>query len=348
MTARKRALITGITGQDGYYLTRLLVDKGYDVYGLVRRTSNNPFARFDEDIALWKEINQIYGNMRDISSIRRALEISQPDEIYNLAALSDVGISFQCPVETFDINYHGVGRLVTESIRLNPKVRFYQASTSEMFGKTPPPQNERSPFQPVSPYAEAKLKAHQDYIVGYRENYGMFACSGILFNHESPKRGEHFVTRKITLSMSKIKMGLQEVMELGNLDAKRDWGFAGDYVEAMWLMLQADKPDDYVIASGENHSVRDFVNITAKLLDMPISWEGKDEDEVALDDKGRIVVKINPKYYRPKEVHELLGDNTKARKELHWQPKTSFEELVEMMVRSDLLFVEDLLRKNAR
>ena len=333
---KKRALITGITGQDGYYLSKFLSEKGYEIYGLVRRTSNNPFLRFDNDIPLWKSINVIYGNMQDVSAIRRALEISKPHEIYNLAALSDVGISFQCPTETMEINYHGVGKLITEAFQQNDKVRFYQASTSEMFGRTNPPQNEESIFLPVSPYAEAKLRAHEDYIKSYREKYGMFSCSGILFNHESPKRGEHFVTRKIVLSMAKIKIGLQDVLELGNLDSKRDWGFAGDYVRAMWLMLQQEIPDDYVISTGENHTVRDFVNTAAKALDMNISWEGQAENEVAKDENGKVIVRINSKFYRPFEVHNLLGDSTKARLKLGWKPEVSFEELVKMMVDSDV------------
>lgn len=340
--SKKRALITGITGQDGYYLTKFLLDKDYEIFGLVRRSSNNPFARFDKDISVWKKINVIYGNLRDVDSLRRALDISKPDEIYNLAALSDVGVSFQCPSETMEINYHGVGKLVTEAHQMNPNVKFYQASTSEMFGRTNPPQSEFSVFLPVSPYAEAKLRAHEDYIVGYRNKYGLHASSGILFNHESPKRGENFVTRKITLSLAKVKAGLQDFVELGNLDAKRDWGFAGDYVEAMWMILQQPKADDFVISTGENHTVRDFVNIAAKHLGMELSWEGEGENEVAKDQNGKIVVKINPKFYRPNEVHNLLGDSTKARKILGWKPRTSFDELVKMMVLSDLEYAKTL------
>lgn len=339
----KRVLITGITGQDGYYLTKFLAEKDYEIFGLVRRSSSDPFTRFDHDIPLWKKINIIYGNMRDVDSLRRTLTIAKPDEIYNLAALSDVGVSFQCPVETMEINYHGVGKLVTEAHQANPKVKFYQASTSEMFGRTNPPQSEASPFLPVSPYAEAKFRAHEDYIKGYRSRYDFFACSGILFNHESPKRGENFVTRKITISLTKIKYGLQDSLELGNLDAKRDWGFSGDYVEAMWMMLQQPKADDFVIATGENHSVRDFVNTTAKYLEMSLHWEGEGESEVAKDDNGKVIVKINPKFYRPNEVHNLLGDSTKARTVLGWKPKTSFEQLVEMMALSDVKYVKGLM-----
>jgi len=337
---KKRALITGITGQDGYYLSKLLAKKGYKVYGLVRRSSNDSFIRFKNNPELLKSINVIYGNIRDASSIRKALEISKPDEIYNLAALSDVGVSFQCPEETFDINYYGVGRLVKEARKTNPKVRIYQASTSEMFGKTPPPQDEESLFQPVSPYAEAKLKAHRDYVVGYRKKYNLFICSGILFNHESPLRGDNFVTRKITKSLAKIKLGSQDCLELGNLGAKRDWGFAGDYVEAMYKMLQRKKPEDFVVATGKSHSVKDFVDSSAKALNIKLYWEGEGLKQLARDKHGKIIVKVNEKFYRPSEVQSLRSDAVKARKVLGWRPKVSFEELVTMMAKSDL--------KNAR
>lgn len=329
----KKALITGITGQDGSYLAELLLGKGYDVYGLARRTSNDPMIRLKE---VSNRANIIYGNLRDLSTIKKALEESRPDEIYNLAAQSDVGISFYCPEETMEINYYGLGRLVNEAMKINPKVKIYQASTSEMFGKTNPPQNENSPFQPVSPYGESKLKAHEDFVRGYREKQDLFICSGILFNHESPKRGEHFVTRKITISLAKIKLGLQDYFELGNLEAKRDWGFAGDYIEAMWKMLQQDKPDDFVISTGVSHTVRDFFEATAKALDIKVVWEGKGLNEVAKDEKGKIILKINEKYYRPTEVDYLLGDSAKAKKMLGWQPKTSFDDLVSMMAHSDL------------
>ena len=331
---KKRALITGMTGQDGSYLAPLLLEKGYEVYGMVRRTSNDPFVRFED--STHKKVKILYGNLRDIAALERVVEEANPDEIYNLAAQSDVGISFKCPEETEEINYYGVGRLVNAAVRKNPKVRIYQASTSEMFGKTKPPQNEESAFQPVSPYGEAKLKAHEDFVVGYREKHGLYICSGILFNHESPRRGEHFVTRKITISLAKIKLGLQDSFELGNLDAKRDWGFAGDYVRLMWMMLQQDKPDDYVISTGKSHSVRDFVNAAVKALDMKIVWEGKGLDEVAKDENGKVILKINKEYYRPAEVNYLLGDSTKAKEKLGWKPEISFEELVEMMAKSDL------------
>jgi GDPmannose 4,6-dehydratase len=329
----KKALITGITGQDGSYLAELLLNKGYEVYGFIRRTSNDPMVRLGN---ISKKINFVYGNLRDIAAIERALEASQPDEIYNLAAQSDVGISFKCPEETMEINYYGVGRLVNAAMKLNPKVRIYQASTSEMFGKTSPPQNEESPFQPVSPYGEAKLKAHEDFVVGYREKHGLFICSGFLFNHESPRRGEHFVTRKITISLAKIKLGLQDYFELGNLEAKRDWGFAGDYVEVMWRMLQQEEPEDFVISTGESHSVRDFVNAAAKALDMKIIWEGSGLNEVAKNENGKIILKINKEFYRPNEVAYLLGDSTKAKKELNWGLKVSFKELVSLMAQHDL------------
>lgn len=332
----KRALITGVTGQDGYYLSRLLLSKGYEVYALVRRTSNSPFVRFDQEASSLQQIKVIYGNMRDLETIRLAVEEARPDEIYNLAALSDVGISFKCPDETWDINYHGVGRLTTEALRVNPKVKIYQASTSEMFGKTAPPQNENSLFQPVSPYAEAKLKAHEDYIKGPREKHGAFTCSGILFNHESPHRGEHFVTRKITMSLARIKEGLQDHMELGNLDAERDWGFAGDYVEAMWMILQQDTPDDFVIATNESHTVREFFVAAANAIGIEVSFEGTGLNEVAKDQNGKVILRINEKYYRPAEVHALRGDYAKAHTILGWRPKTTFKELVEMMARSDL------------
>lgn len=331
----KRALITGITGQDGSYLAELLVRKGYKVFGLIRRSSTDPLVRIQPLVSAGK-ITLIYGNLRDINAITRAIEESQPDEVYNLAALSDVGISFKCPEETFEVNYFGLGRIVIEAMRINPKVRIYQASTSEMFGKTPPPQAEDTIMQPVSPYAEAKLRAHEDYVIGYREKQGLFICSGILFNHESPLRGKHFVTRKITHSLAKINVGLQDVLTLGNLDTKRDWGFAGDYVEAMWRMLQQDEPEDYVISTGENHSVREFVEVAAKDLGMNITWEGSGLDEVGKTDDGKIIVKVSEKFYRPREVYDLCGDNTKARKNLDWEPRTNFSELVQMMTRADL------------
>jgi len=332
---KKRAFITGITGQDGSYLAELLLTKGYEVFGLVRRTSTDPLMRI-EDMALNKKIKLLNGDLRDSGAIRRALEEVRPDEIYNLAAQSDVGISFKCPEETMEINYFGVGRLVIEAMRQNPKVRIYQASTSEMFGKTKPPQNEQSPFKPVSPYGEAKLMAHKDYVVGYREKHGLFICSGILFNHESPRRGKHFVTRKITVSLAKIKLGLQNSFELGNLDAKRDWGYAGDYVEAMWKMLQQKKPQDFVISTGESHSVREFFLEAANALDIKIKWKGKGLQEVALGENNNVILRINKEYYRPSEVDYLLGDSRKAHEILKWKPRHTFKDLAKMMAEADL------------
>lgn len=331
----KRALITGVTGQDGSYLAEHLLSLDYEVWGLVRRTSLDPLLRLSSLLHPKRRINLIYGNLRDSGTLRSAIQESQPDEIYNLAAQSDVGISFKCPDETTEINYFGVGRLLHEAEHIKRPVRIYQASTSEMFGSTPPPQNELSPFAPVSPYAEAKVLAHKLFVKPYRENSGLFICSGILFNHESPRRGEHFVTRKITISLAKIKLGLQESFSLGNLEAKRDWGFAGDYVKAMHLMLQHDKPDDYVVATGESHSVREFVEAAARILGMNIRWTGKGLDEVGEDQNGRIIIRVAKEFYRPAEVHSLRGDYSKARQQLGWQPEVSFEQLVEMMVRSD-------------
>jgi GDPmannose 4,6-dehydratase len=338
-TRKKRALITGITGQDGSYLAELLVSKNYEVYGLFRRVSSNPLMRIEKLIQN-KKIKLIYGNLRDIGTVIRAIKEANPDEIYNLAAQSHVGVSFECPEETADINYHGVGRLVIESMRINPKVKIYQASTSEMFGFTPPPQNETSSFNPLSPYAEAKLKAHLDYVVGYRNRYNLFICSGILFNHESPRRGQHFVTKKITHSMAKIKLGLQDSFELGNLNAKRDWGYAKDYVKIMWKMLQQKKPQDFVIATGESHTVRDFVNATAKALNMHITWHGRGIREHAKDSSGKIIIKVNPKYYRPNEVNRLHGDSSKAKRQLGWKPSVTFKKLVEIMAIDDLKNLE--------
>ena len=331
----KKALITGITGQDGSYLAELLLNKGYEVHGLMRRSSTEPLIRI-QDIVYTGKVKLHMGDLRDAATIARVIERVSPDEIYNLAAQSDVGVSFECPEETHAINYEGVKNVVEAARAHNKNIRIYQASTSEMFGKTNPPQSEIAVFQPVSPYAEAKLRAHEDYIVGFRDTHGMHISSGILFNHESPRRGKHFVTRKVTHSLAKVKLGLQTHVTLGNLDAKRDWGFAGDYVEAMWLMLQQEQPDDYVIATGESRSVRDFVEIAGKALGMNITWEGSGVNEVGKDEHGNIVVKISERFYRPAEVDYVLGDATKAKEKLGWTPKTSFQELVDMMVASDL------------
>ena len=328
----KKALITGITGQDGSYLAEFLLSKGYKVYGMYRRTSVDVFERIGE---IKDKINLVQGDVTDVSSMTRILKEIKPDEIYNLAAQSFVPASWTQPISTGDITAIGVTRLL-ESIRLaNPKIRFYQASSSEMFGKAQEtPQTENTPFYPRSPYGVAKVYAYW-ITKNYRESYGLHASNGIMFNHESIRRGKQFVTRKITHSAAKIKLGLQEYFELGNLDAKRDWGFAGDYVEAMWLMLQQGKPDDYVISTGEAHSVKEFTDEAFKVAGMEIKWEGSGLNEVGKVD-GKAVVKVNPKFYRPAEVESLLGDSAKAKRSLGWTPKTSFKQLVKMMVDSDI------------
>lgn len=337
----KKALITGITGQDGSYLAEYLLSQGYEVWGLMRRTSLDPLLRIEDIVHDHSHrMHLLYGNLRDSASLERALAESNPDEVYNLGAQTDVGASFKVPEETFEINYYGVGRLVNAAQKQNPNIRVYQASTSEMFGRTPPPHNEETPFAPVSPYGEAKLKAHQDFVVNYRDQHGLFICSGILFNHESPRRGLQFVTRKITRSLARIKHGLQEKLELGNLEAKRDWGFAGDYVRAMHLMLQQEKPEDFLIAMGTSHSVRNFVETAAQELEMPISWSGTGLEETGRDPRGKVIVTVNKEFYRPNEVHHLKGDAAKAHAKLGWKPEVSFDELLRMMVRADLESVE--------
>jgi GDPmannose 4,6-dehydratase len=331
----KKALITGISGQDGSYLAPFLLDKGYEVHALLRRTSNDPTQRLN-DLFSGRKVVFHDGNIRDLNRVSSILEEVVPDEIYNLAAQSHVGVSFKCVDETWDINYYGVGRMINEALKVNPEVRFYQASTSEMFGNSPAPQNEQTPFDPQSPYAEAKMRAHEDFIVNKRNTQSAFAVSGFLFNHESPRRGKQFVTRKITHSFAKIAAGKQPYLELGNLNAKRDWGFAGDYVEAMYLMLQQNKPEDFVIASGESHSVRDFVNSTAEHFGFELRWEGENESEIGVDKKtGKTLVKVNPDFYRPSEVNYLKGDASKAKAILGWTPKHSFDDLVKMMVEED-------------
>ena len=337
----KKAIITGITGQDGSYLAELLLDKGYEVHGIRRRSSSFNTGRIDH---LYKDPHEQgarlilhYGDMTDSTCLTRIIELVQPDEIYNLAAQSHVAVSFEEPEYTADCDALGVLRLL-EAIRLlnlQDKVRFYQASTSELYGMVQEvPQTEATPFYPRSPYAVAKLFAYWA-TVNYREAYAMYACNGILFNHESPRRGETFVTRKITRGLSRIKLGIQDCLYLGNLDAKRDWGHARDFVEAQWLMLQQEQPEDYVIATGIQHSVRDFVNASAKALDMEIHWEGEGVDEAGIHE-GTPIVKVDPRYYRPAEVGTLLGDPSKAKQELGWSPKTTFEELVEEMTAADL------------
>lgn len=337
----KRALITGITGQDGSYLAEFLLEKGYEVHGLVRRTSHLGRERLEENYKSitdkHKNLFLHYGDMTDSSSIQRILSEVRPDEVYNLAAQSHVGISFEIPEYTADCDAVGVLRLLEAVRKLKMEdVRIYQASSSELFGLAQEtPQTEKTPFYPRSPYSVAKLYAYW-IIKNYREAYNLFACNGILFNHESPRRGENFVTKKITQGIAGIKKGTMERIALGNLDTKRDWGYAKEYVESMWSMLQQDKPDDYVIATGENHSVREFVEEAFKAIGINIRWIGKGIEEKGIDSEGNVLVEIDPRYYRPAEVNELKGDATKAKKELGWEPKIKFKELVKLMVEADL------------
>lgn len=330
----RRALITGITGQDGSYLAEHLFSKGYKIYGLVR--TQNTTVRIPEDNKeLIKSIELIEGDLADRSSLARAITISRPDEIYNLAAQSIVSLSFERQEETWKINYDGFDNLVQEAFSQFPNVRVYQASSSEMFGSTPPPQDESSTLNPVSPYAESKAKVHNELIPHYRKEKGWFVVSGILFNHESPRRGENFVTRKITRTLAQIKKGFAESLSLGNLDARRDWGFAGDYVKAMHAMLLQETPEDYVIATGKSHTVREFVTAAAQELGMHLTWEGSGISEIGKTNDGKIIVTVNPQFYRPREVHETYGNISKVKKDLGWEPSTSFEELVRMMVQAD-------------
>jgi GDPmannose 4,6-dehydratase len=334
----KKAIITGITGQDGAYLTELLLAKGYEVHGTYRRTSSVNFWRLDElGVTNHPKLHLVEYDLTDLGSTLSMVQKIQPVEIYNLAAQSFVGVSFEQPNTTAQIT--GVGALnLLEAIRLvNPKIRFYQASTSEMFGKVQAvPQAEDTPFYPRSPYGVAKLYAHW-ITVNYRESYGIFGSSGILFNHESPLRGREFVTRKITDSVAKIKLGQLDVLELGNLDAKRDWGFAKEYVEGMWRMLQADEPDSFVLATNRTETVRDFVAMAFKGAGIDIEFKGKDIDEVAVDSAtGKTVMRINPKFHRPAEVDLLIGNPEKAARVLGWKPQTTLEQLCQMMVEADL------------
>ncbi len=337
--AMKRALITGITGQDGSYLAELLLEKGYEVYGLVRRKSKLDFNNAEH---LKGQVTFLFGDMTDSASLLRAMEIAKPDEIYNLAAQSFVTTSWETPLSTADINAIGVTKLL-EAVRLvKPETRVYQASTSEMFGKVQAvPQNEKTPFYPRSPYGVSKLYGHW-IIKNYRESYGMFACSGILFNHESERRGAEFVTRKITISVARIQAGLQECLELGNLNASRDWGHSADYVRAMWLMLQQDKADDFVVATGETHTVRDFVSKAFRAAGMELEFHGEGVKEFAtLKGTNRVLVKVNPEFFRPAEVDLLIGDAAKAKTVLGWEPKISYEELVRRMVKSDIALLAE-------
>lgn len=351
----KKALITGITGQDGAYLSEFLLSKGYEVHGMKRRSSLFNTGRIDHLFSDPHEENRglilHYGDLTDSSNIIRLLQEIKPDEIYNLAAQSHVKVSFETPEYTANGDGLGVLRIL-EAIRilgLEKTTRFYQASTSELYGKVQEiPQRETTPFYPRSPYAAAKLYGYW-ITVNYREAYGIYGCNGILFNHESPLRGETFVTRKITRAVARISLGLQDKIYLGNMDAKRDWGHARDYVEAMWLMLQQDTPDDYVVATGETHSVREFVELSFKEVGIPIEWRGTGVDEVGFDPStGKVLVEIDPRYFRPTEVELLLGDPTKAKELLGWERRVTFPELVKEMVSHDLdLFKKDILCRDA-
>ena len=350
---KKKALITGITGQDGSYLSEFLLKKNYQVHGIKRRASLFNTQRIDHLYRDPQENSNFilhHGDMTDSSSIIRIIQQVQPDEIYNLAAQSHVSVSFEEPEYTANSDALGTLRLL-EAIRilnLNKKTKFYQASTSEIFGKVKEiPQNENTPMYPRSPYAVAKVYAHW-ITVNYREAYNIFACNGILFNHESPVRGETFVTRKISMGLAQIKLGLKKFLYLGNLEAKRDWGHAKDYVEAQWLILQQQQPEDFVIATGEQFSVRDFVNQVCIELNLRLSWKGNGLSEVGYVD-GKEAIKIDPRYYRPTEVDTLLGDSSKARKKLKWKPKITFKEIVSEMVSSDLLLAQEkVLIKNSK
>lgn len=341
-TMGKTAFITGITGQDGAYLSEFLLNKGYTVHGLKRRTSLQNTERIDHLISQEKESTRLFlhdGDLTDATNLIRLIAEIKPDEIYNLGAQSHVKVSFDVPLYTADTDAIGVLRIL-EAIRilgLEKKTKFYQASTSELYGKVQEiPQNEKTPFYPRSPYAAAKLYAYW-VTVNYREAYDLFACNGILFNHESPVRGEEFVTRKITMAAARIKLGLQDCLYLGNIDSKRDWGHARDYVKAMWLMLQQEQPDDYVIATGETHSVREFVELAFEKLGIRIRWHGNGVAEKGIDEEtGRVLVEIDEKFYRPTEVDLLLGDPSKAKTHLNWQPEIKFEDLVAEMVEADL------------
>jgi len=348
----RKALITGITGQDGSYLAEFLLHKGYEVHGIKRRTSLINTDRIDH---LYQDPHEQdlkfilhHGDLTDATSLIRIVQEVQPDEIYNLAAQSHVAVSFEEPEYTANSDALGALRIL-EAIRilkLEKKTKYYQASTSELYGLVQEiPQNEKTPFYPRSPYAVAKLYAHW-ITVNYREAYDIYACNGVLFNHESPVRGETFVTRKITRALTKIKLGLQKDLYLGNLNAKRDWGHAKDFVEAQWLMLQQQKPEDFVIATGKQHSIRDFINLASKNLDMKIDWKGKNLDEVG-SFNGKDIIKVDPRYFRPTEVEDLLGDSSKAKEKLNWLPKISFEQLVKEMIDEDLkLAKNDKLNNN--
>ncbi len=343
-SARKVALVTGITGQDGSYLAELLLEKGYEVWGIIRRSSSFNTERIDH---LYQDphnanvrLKLCYGDLGDASSINQILKRTRPDEIYNLGAQSHVKVSFDIPEYTGDVTGLGAVRILEAMRELGLNAKFYQASSSELYGKVvETPQSEKTPFHPRSPYAAAK--AYAFYITqNYREAYGLFAVNGILFNHESPRRGETFVTRKISRAAARIQLGHQDRLYLGNLDARRDWGFAGDYVDAMWRMMQADVPEDFVIATGETHSVREFCELAFGQLGLPLTWRGQGQDERGEGPNGKVLVEVDPNYFRPAEVDLLLGDATKARETLGWEPRVKFRELALMMVEHDLRLAE--------
>jgi GDPmannose 4,6-dehydratase len=333
---KKKALITGINGQDGAYLSKLLLDKGYKVYGTCRRSTSERFTRL-KILGVFDKVHLYDFDLLEVSNIQKIIKEIMPDEIYNLAAQSFVPSSFTVPIVTADINALGTLRILDAIHLINKKIKFYQASTSEMFGKVKEiPQNESTPFHPRSPYGVSKLFAHW-ITINYRESYNMYACCGILFNHESPLRGDEFVTKKITSTLSNIKNGSNEILNVGNIYAKRDWGFAGDYVEAMWLMLQQKKVDDYVISTGNTYLVKDFIDLTLTYLKFDYKWIGKGlEQRVINNDTGKTLVKINKKFFRPAEVDLLIGNSNKAKKKLKWKPKTSIKKLVKLMVDHDL------------
>ncbi len=334
----KKALITGVTGQDGSYLSELLLEKGYEVYGLMRRKSVVDYGNVEH---LKDEIHFIYADMTDLPSLIHAMKISQADEVYNLAAQSFVGTSWEQPLATADIDALGVTNMLEAIRTIKPEARFYQASTSEMFGKVQEmPQTEKTPFYPRSPYGVAKVYGHW-ITKNYRESYDMYACSGILFNHESERRGLEFVTRKITDAVARIKLGVQDCLELGSMDAKRDWGHSKDYVKAMWLMLQQEQADDYVIATNETRTVREFVETAFSHVDISLEWKGNGVDEIGIDKvTGKTIVCVNPKFFRPAEVEVLLGNPEKAEKALGWEREISFSELVKRMIDNDMKLVQ--------
>lgn len=333
----KTALVTGIRGQDGAYLARFLLHKGYDVWGADRRSGDATHWRAKR-LGIESDIRHIYMDLLEYSNVLRTLDRVQPDEIYNLAAQSFVSASFEQPIVTTTVNAIGVLH-VLESIRtVNPKIRFYQASSSEMFGKVREiPQNEMTPFHPRSPYGVSKLFGHW-IAINYRESYGTYACCGVLFNHESPLRGEEFITRKISLAAARISRGLQEKVVLGNLEARRDWGYSAEYVEGMWMMLQQQEADDYVLATGESHSIREFAELAFSRVGVPIEWEGEGVDARGFDGNGVVRVEVSPEFYRPAEVDALLGDASKAKRQLGWKPRTTFQALVDLMVDADLKY----------